>query len=128
MSSSLPSLRRVLCFLATISLFCLPCFSQDFQPEKVYQVTGAQLNKLTQDFKIAEKALRDSQAENETLRKQSNDKLVILEGVQKQLQTVSRSFETLQTETLINEIKIGLLSFASGVILFEGLHLVGVIK
>ena len=80
---------------------------QDFKDSEVYQVSGAQLNKLQADLLTAKKEL-------ETLQTENAQKVKDLDALQAQLQTVSTSFKTSQNEALATDIKIGAACLLTG--------------
>lgn len=81
--------------LLGLSLLFLPslAFTQSFEDGKTYQVTGAQLNRLSQDLQTASDELTASKAE--------------LIELQKQLVTVSLSLRKSERETAANELAFG---------------------
>lgn len=106
-------------------LFLAACSSlsgQSFDPSVVYEVTGAELNRLEADLLTAQNELAKSKAENERLQKKIDadliDRQTALTGLQTQLQTVSLSWERSKQEALSREVIIGgvaaLVGFAIG--------------
>ena len=112
---------KKLALLLLLYSLVLPLWSESsppsFEPEATYQVTGAELNKLSKDLATAQKSLTDSQAENAQLKKDSTDKQEAYKQLQKQLQTVSQSFQKSQNEALLNDVWIAGGGVAVGVIL-----------
>ncbi len=94
-------------FLSACSLLS----GQSFDPSAVYEVTGAEMNRLEADLRTAQNELAKSKAENERLQKKIDADLIdgqtALTGLQTQLQTVSQSWERSKQEALSREIVIG---------------------
>jgi septal ring factor EnvC (AmiA/AmiB activator) len=125
-ASSFSPRSRLALWLCGFALLCgAPSLSwcQDsspsFDPAKVYQVTGAQLNRLNEDLQTAKKALADSQAQNEQLQRDSDSKQKALDALQAQLQTASLSLKRYEDRTVADEWKIGVVSFLAGAAIVE---------
>ena len=122
--SSLPSLRRVLCFLAIIFLSSLPCFSQDFSQrvreaiKPLLTLQEPQKSQLIQVLTIYSDEFKTINLQLTTLS----------DNLEAERLTHKREISQMESDSFWGSVKVGLLSFAGGVILFEGLHLVGVIK
>lgn len=79
-----------------------------FVPSAKYELTGAELNRLNEDLQTAKQALKNSETLNEQLAKDSENKQKVLERLQAQLTTVSKSFKKSQDEALSREILVGM--------------------
>jgi len=112
-------------------LICGPLafsYSQDsspsFDPKALYEVTGAELNSLTQDLQTAKNELTNLREENKKLRSESDelkkdsaDKTKLLAELKTQLTTASELSKQSQSEALRNSIIAGGLGIAFGVVL-----------
>ena len=78
-----------------------------FVPSSVYEVTGAELNRLNADLLTAKRALETSETQNALLARDSVNKQKALERLQAQLTTVSESFKKSQNEALSRDILVG---------------------
>jgi len=112
---------KKLALLLLLYSLVLPLWSESsppsFEPEATYQVTGAELNKLSKDLQTAKSELSTSQTKNAQLVKDSESKAKALAELQTQLTTVSASFQKSQNEALLNDIWIAGGGVAVGVIL-----------
>ena len=94
----------------------LPVFSQSFSDDQTYQVTGAQLNRLSQDLQTAKSELEKSKTELQATKKDLTTQSELLTTVQTQLQTVGQSLKKSESRTLESELWIGTGCFVLGVV------------
>jgi peptidoglycan hydrolase CwlO-like protein len=100
-----------------------PAYSQSaqFEPDKTYSVSGAELNSLQAELQLAKNQLADLRSKNEELQKDSASKQQALTALQTQLTQVSSSFKASQNEALATEVKVvvtvALAALATGYVL-----------